>query len=952
LTPLATLHVKKSSQSIRLDKQDCGVDTSGMYPGCVLDGCRFDSIQDWVCRSAYYSRFAFHVTFASARFTVVCSPVRLARSPSHRFSILRIEPIETESNQSKLHSTMATLLPSLSSDEEDNAITTQESHQHDDDDCSSSGDEIDQDLEFGGILGEDGGIMSLAAVGWSYDKALEMLKRNDGVSSSVPRMDVSSLIDAKRKAINKSNKKKASDQEEESGDEEAKSGGSAGESNSSSSKDSDSESDSSEEEDAVEETAIDLETDLLKTRAGGGGDDEEEEEVSDDKEDEEEAAKAAAYFETHKPSGPDNEIEVFSQLTLSRPLLRGVAAMGFVRPTAIQASVIPVALAGRDVCASAVTGSGKTAAFALPILERLLQRRLGGATKALILTPTRELAAQCLGMLTTLSQFTKIQAALVVGGAKNVNAQAAELRARPDVVVATPGRLLDHVTNSPGVTLDDVEFLVLDEADRLLDLGFSEEVHEIIKACPIQRQTMLFSATMTTKVDDLVKLSLKRPVRVRISEKLQSNGGKGVEVAPRLEQEFVRVRSGNEGINREAMLLSLLTRTFTRKAIVFFDTKCSAHRMMILCGLCGIKCSELHGNLTQAQRLTALEQFRKGEVDVLLATDLAARGLDIDRVQTVINAEMPNQLETYIHRIGRTARRGRGGRSCTLIGEGRRHLMKEVIKDAEEKSKLENGKGSQTFKSGVIRSRTIPPSVVAHFVAKIKSLEPHVEEVLQAEAVARMDRLAEMEAVKAQNLIEHAGEIKSRPQREWFASNRQKQTTKAASLEKQKMIAEKAGTGTHRMTRKKRRTREAKEDLMRHQEEMQKDQEEKGLQPKKLATEKRIKSKARAMKKRDELKSRNIGSESIDDDDHPFRFKGGEARAKKTRKTGAFGSDFLGDSSLFEEERVTSSSKKSADEKRPSTFRFKERDPSKFNKKGKKKSVHSFKSKSKYKRRK
>ena len=149
--------------------------------------------------------------------------------------------------------------------------------------------------------------------------------------------------------------------------------------------------------------------------------------------------------------------------------------------------------------------------------------------------------------------------------------------------MATPGRLLDHVTNSPGVTLDDVEFLVLDEGDRLLDLGFQDEVHELIRACPSERQTMLFSATMTTKVDDLVKLSLKRPVRVKVSDKRKSGSAEGgVEVAPRLEQEFVRIRSGNEGINREGMLLALLTRTFTTRTIVFFDTKAAAHRLMIL----------------------------------------------------------------------------------------------------------------------------------------------------------------------------------------------------------------------------------------------------------------------------------------------------------------------------------------------------------------------------------
>jgi len=495
-----------------------------------------------------------------------------------------------------------------------------------------------------------------------------------------------------------------------------------------------------------------------------------------------------------------------------------------------------------------------------------------------------------------------------------------------------------------------VEFLVLDEADRLLDLGFQDEVHELIRACPSERQTLLFSATMTTKVDDLVKLSLKRPVRVKVSDKRKS-GMAEVEVAPRLEQEFVRVRSGNEGTNREGMLLALLTRTFTTKTIVFFDTKAAAHRLMILCGLCGIKCAELHGNLTQMQRLTALEQFRKGKVDVLLATDLAARGLDIDRLETVVNFEMPNQVETYVHRIGRTARAGRHGKSCTLIGEGRRHLMKEVIKDAEEKSGRNAGDGSSSNKSGIIRSRTIPTAVVSHFVAKIKSLEPHVEEVLQAEAVARLDRLAEMEAMRAKNIIEHSDDIKSRPQREWFASNKQKQSAKMAAAEKQKMIAEKAGTGTHRMTRKKRRAREAKEELMRYQEEVQQEREESGKQPKKMITDKSIKSSARAEKKKMEQKEKEIGQKSLHDEDQEWKSKQRE-REKKTKRKGAFASDAVGDSSLFDDERVAYAKKSKTEAPRPSSFQFTEYDPTKPKRKTKKKSVHAFKSKSKYKRRK
>ena len=494
-----------------------------------------------------------------------------------------------------------------------------------------------------------------------------MEKRKHG-DSLPPRLDVASIIAAKRRSLHNNSVAEPSANNSDNDEEHI--------------------SDDDDGSDKVDDADNDMGGDVIKTVLGkekdnlrdGDGDccvgnnvgevndeDKSEEEEEEEDSDREEAVKASKFFESYQMRDAE-DVELFAQLPLSRPLLRGVAAMGYVRPTAIQSAVIPTALSGQDICASAVTGSGKTAAFLLPIMERLLHRSTG-RIGALILTPTRELAAQCFGMVSTLSQFTRLTASLVVGGVKNLNSQAAELRARPQIVVATPGRLLDHVLNSSGVTLEDVEFVILDEADRLLSLGFEDEVRELIQACPTERQTLLFSATMNTKVDDLVKLSLRRPVRIRISVKEKST--KDLEVAPRLEQEFVRIRSGNEGINREAILLALLTRVFSTGTIVFFETKVKAHRLMIICGLCGIKCAELHGNLTQTQRLEALEKFRSGGVEVLLATDLAARGLDINRVETVINFEMPTQVETYIHRIGRTARAGRGGRSCTLIGEGR-----------------------------------------------------------------------------------------------------------------------------------------------------------------------------------------------------------------------------------------------------------------------------------------
>jgi ATP-dependent RNA helicase DDX27 len=541
-------------------------------------------------------------------------------------------------------------------------------------------------------------------------------------------------------------------------------------------------------------------------------------------------------------------------------------------------------------------------------------------------------------MLEALAQFTEIKIACIVGGTKNINLQAAQLR-HADIVVATPGRLLDHVTNTQGVNLDAVETLVLDEADRLLDLGFQDEILELVNSCPKNRQTMLFSATFSTKVDDLIKLSLQHPVRVHVSEMPTSNNkkNKAMEVAPRLEQEFVRVRNEE---NREAILIALLTRTFRKSVIVFFDTKVTAHRLMIICGLLGINCSELHGNLTQPQRLQALDDFRKNTVDVLLATDVAARGIDISHVQTVINFEMPSQIENYIHRIGRTARAGKGGRSCTLIGEGRRILMKEIIKDTEAKE----------HKATVIRSRNIPAGVVTHFAAKIQLLESHIEEVLQAEAVARMDRIAEMEAIRAQNLIEHSDEIQARPKREWFASTQQKKLTKEAVAEKQRMIAEKVGTGVHRMTRKKRRAREA---MQMENDDNDSDDEAEGndVPASKKRNVSNIKAEVRKQKRMQAEKDKELAEKSIRDIDLEKERRSQQKKKKKASSSG----DAIGDGSLFDEDRVSFAKKKVQKEKETSStppkssFHFRGYDPDK--KLGKRKGHKAFKSKSKFKRR-
>jgi ATP-dependent RNA helicase DDX27 len=465
-------------------------------------------------------------------------------------------------------------------------------------------------------------------------------------------------------------------------------------------------------------------------------------------------APASDYFAVD--DNPLLDISSFRELNLSRPLLKAVDALGFAVPTPIQRQAIPVAMAGKDICGAAVTGSGKTAAFLLPVLERLQHRsRRSHATRVLVLLPTRELAIQCHAMCEKLAQFTDVKALAVVGGS-DARAQEVSLRARPDIVIATPGRILDHMLNSRAFGLEDVEILILDEADRLLEMGFEAELEQIVRECPKNRQTLLFSATMTEEVERLTKLSLRHPTLVRVNPNINT--------AVTLTEEFVRFQKGRED-DKEAALLALCTRTFKSRCMVFCKTKVHAHRLRVLFGLAGLRAAELHGNLTQAQRLEALEAFRDGQADFLVVTDLAARGLDIVGVQTVINVDMPTDPTTYVHRVGRTARAGRLGRSVTLVTDAERANLRRALtrkKMGEKKAK----------------ARQIPPEAIQAWREKLKLMEPLLRQVLDEEKVEKEVRLAERDLAKAENLDAHADEIRSRPKKEWILTNREKEDIK------------------------------------------------------------------------------------------------------------------------------------------------------------------------------
>lgn len=310
----------------------------------------------------------------------------------------------------------------------------------------------------------------------------------------------------------------------------------------------------------------------------------------------EEQARREAFF-----APEDKEIKAktentasgsFQSMSLSRPILRGLAAVGFSEPTPIQVKTIPIALEGNDVVGGAVTGSGKTAAFIIPILERLLYRpKKVPTSRVAILMPTRELAVQCFNVAKKLASFTDVTFCQLVGGF-SLREQESVLRNRPDVIIATPGRFIDHMRNSASFTVDTLEILVLDEADRMLEDGFADELNEILTTIPKSRQTMLFSATMTDTVDKLIRLGLNRPVRLMVDARKQTVGT--------LVQEFVRLRPGRED-RRLGYLMYLCHNIYTDRAIIFFRQKKDAHRVRIIFGLCGIKAAELHGSMSQEQ---------------------------------------------------------------------------------------------------------------------------------------------------------------------------------------------------------------------------------------------------------------------------------------------------------------------------------------------------------------
>ena len=355
----------------------------------------------------------------------------------------------------------------------------------------------------------------------------------------------------------------------------------------------------------------------------------------------------------------------FSQFGLSPELLRGIRDQGFVRPTPIQQDTIPAALAGRDVLACAMTGSGKTAAFILPIFQRLVGKKRG-VTRALVLTPTRELAAQIEEHANALATHTPSSAAAVFGGV-GMGPQEHAFRSGVDVIVATPGRLLDHF-RFPYAKLEHLEYLVLDEADRMLDMGFLPDIRRVLKHLPTRRQTLFFSATMPPPIGALAREMLKNPFTVNLERPAAPAVGITQAAYP-IAQNL-----------KSALLAELVRRGDISNALVFTRTKHRANRLADALSKAGILCGRIHGNRSQLQRTQALGDFKRGKFRILVATDIAARGIDVEALSHVVNFDVPNVPDDYIHRVGRTARAELTGDAFTFVSPEEERDLRAIEK--------------------------------------------------------------------------------------------------------------------------------------------------------------------------------------------------------------------------------------------------------------------------------
>ena len=360
------------------------------------------------------------------------------------------------------------------------------------------------------------------------------------------------------------------------------------------------------------------------------------------------------------------KVSAFAALGLSAPLLKAVASEGYETPTPVQQRCIPHVLEGRDVLGCAQTGTGKTAAFVLPILQRLAAQPKSGRIRALVLAPTRELAAQISERTWAYGKNLGLTNTVIYGGVGQ-RGQEDALHRKPDILIATPGRLLDLMEQGY-VKLDAVEIFVLDEADRMLDMGFIHDVRRIVREVPVKRQTLFFSATMPPAIAELSSRILINPVRIEVVPQATT--------AEKIEQTVHHVSKRD----KRALLEIVLRAEGVHRALVFTRTKHGANKLVEQLDRANIRAAAIHGNKSQGARERALEGFKNGDIPVLIATDIAARGIDVDGITHVVNYDLPEVPEQYVHRIGRTARAGAGGRAIAFCDEEERGLLADIEK--------------------------------------------------------------------------------------------------------------------------------------------------------------------------------------------------------------------------------------------------------------------------------
>lgn len=359
----------------------------------------------------------------------------------------------------------------------------------------------------------------------------------------------------------------------------------------------------------------------------------------------------------------------FNELNISEPILKALVSKNYKSPTPIQEQAIPVALDGRDLLGIAQTGTGKTAAFAIPIIQHLNQEQSNNQKreiKALVLTPTRELAIQVGECFSDYAQYTNLRHAVIFGGV-NQNPQVGKLKNGIDILVATPGRLLDLI-NQRFISLKHITHFVLDEADRMLDMGFIHDIKRLLPLLPVRKQTLFFSATMPETITNLSKSMLYKPVKVEVAPVSS--------VVDTIKQHLYFVDKQQKG----ELLVSLLNEDRNKSVLVFSRTKHGADKISRILNRKGIDCESIHGNKTQGARQRALSNFKSGATRVIVATDIAARGIDIVNLELVINYDLPDVAETYVHRIGRTGRAGNRGTALSFCSQDEHMMVRDIQK--------------------------------------------------------------------------------------------------------------------------------------------------------------------------------------------------------------------------------------------------------------------------------